>query len=377
MIKQELLPLTSLRFISAFWVFLFHITLRWPLKLPVPVSNIVSQGALGMSIFFILSGFILTYNYFEQEPIKEYRDFVIKRFARIYPIYILASLVTLPWFVIPQISTDIPNVILRSFTYLIVVIINLFLLQAWFPSLFNYWINGSTWSLSVECFFYLLFPNILSVFKKISIKSLKKLLFVLYFLSIIPGIIFMSPLEPKVLSSTVYALPIYRLPECIIGMIVAVIFIDKTRSHQRPAAITFKLIFCLLLLTTYLSLFAHTLPLIYVSHNFLVIPIIALFIYYCAHISQGFIYRLLSNNFFVLLGKISYSFYLMQSLPIFFTEKNYELMLALCPILKNNYILALIILVFNLSISSLLYYFVETPLRKRIIKVAKTKSLIK
>lgn len=73
MIKHELLPLTTLRFISAFWIFLFHITLRWPVDLPVPISNILSQGPLGMSIFFILSGFVLTYNYFEKEPIKEFK----------------------------------------------------------------------------------------------------------------------------------------------------------------------------------------------------------------------------------------------------------------------------------------------------------------
>lgn len=370
MIKHELLPLTTLRFISAFWVFLFHITLRWPLNLPVPISNILSQGPLGMSIFFILSGFVLTYNYFDKEPIKEYKSFLIKRFARIYPIYILASLITLPFFVISQPSTDILSVIVHLLTYFIVAILNIFLLQAWFPSLFNYWINGATWSLSVECFFYLLFPNILFLLKARSIKSLKIILFILYFLSIMPGIIFMSPIEPKVLLSTVYAFPVYRLPEFIIGMIAAVIFLRNNHSNTRSITLSCKLFFCFTLLMIYLSLFAHSLPLIYVSHNFFAIPIISLIVYYSAKLYQGLIYRILSNIFFVFLGRISYCFYLMQSIPILFVEKNYQILIKKFFFLENNYILAVIIFISTLTTSLLMYLFVEKPLRKIIIKLA-------
>lgn len=377
MIKQELLPLTSLRFISAFWVFLFHITLRWPLNLPVPVTNILSQGPLGMSIFFILSGFILTYNYFEKEPVKEYKAFVIKRFARIYPIYIIVSLATLPWFVIPQSPTHTSHDIVIFLTYIIIIILNICLLQAWFPSLFNYWIHGSTWSLSVEWLFYLLFPFILSFIKNLKHKLLIKLLWILYFISLIPGLIFMSPLEPKPLSSEVYALPIYRLPECIIGMIVAILFIKAIHQHQHPKAINIKLLFCYLLLAIYLSLFARTLPLIYVSHNFIVIPILALIIYYCAHLSQGLLYNILSSEFLILLGKISYSFYLVQSIPIFFVEKNHKLVITIFPWLANHYILNFSLIIVNLFISYLVYYFLEDPCRKKILEIAKIKNILR
>ncbi|AFY91606.1 putative acyltransferase [Chamaesiphon minutus PCC 6605] len=370
MVKTELLPLTSLRFISAFWVFLFHVNSRWPLDLPGPIDNIISQGPLGMSIFFILSGFVLGYTYFNKEPIRDYRAFLIKRFARIYPVYILISILTLPFLVIPQVGADAIGTIAYLLTYLLVVILNVFLLQAWLPSLFNYWIDGGTWSLSVECFFYVLFPYILFVLKPLSLDRLKKLLLIFYILSLIPGLVFISPLVPKVLFATVYALPIYRLSEFIIGVIIAIIFITNS---DRPAAKSvpdrYKLVLVTIGLLTYLSIYAKAVPQIYVIHNFVAIPAIAAIVYYCASISKGYLYRILANRTFVVLGKISYSFYLVQSIPLLFIETNYRMLVQYVPFIADRYLLAFAIFSITLLGSAITYYAIENPLRKFIVKL--------
>jgi peptidoglycan/LPS O-acetylase OafA/YrhL len=370
MVKTELLPLTSLRFISAFWVFIFHVNSRWSLDLPQPIDNIISQGPLGMSIFFVLSGFVLGYTYFDKEPSRDYKSFLIKRFARIYPVYILISFLTLPFLVIPYVATDVLGTIAHVLTYLLVVILNIFLLQAWFPSLFNYWIDGGTWSLSVECFFYVLFPYILLVFKPLSLDRLKKLLIIFYILSLIPGLVFISPLVPKVLFATVYALPIYRLPEFIIGVITAIIFIT---TRERPVAKSVpdrdKLILVTIGLLTYLSIHAKSFPQIYVIHNFVAIPAIAAIVYYCASISKGYLYRILAARTFVVLGKISYSFYLVQSIPLLFIETNYRMLVQYMPFVADRYLLAFAIFSITLLGSAVTYYAIENPLRKFIVKL--------
>lgn len=370
MVKTELLPLTSLRFISAFWVFIFHVNSRWSLDLPQPIDNIISQGPLGMSIFFVLSGFVLGYTYFDKDPTGDYKSFLIKRFARIYPVYILISILTLPFLVIPQLAADALGTIYHVLTYLLVVILNIFLLQAWFPSLFNYWIDGGTWSLSVECFFYVLFPYILFVLEPLSLDRLKTLLIIFYILSLIPGLVFISPLVPKVLFATVYALPIYRLPEFIIGVITAIIF---TRSGDRPAAKSvpdrYKLILVTIGLLTYLSIYARSFPQIYVIHNFVAIPAIAAIVYYCASISKGYLYRILAARTFVVLGKISYSFYLVQSIPLLFIETNYRMLVQYLPFIADRYVLTFAIFSITLLGSAVTYYAIENPLRKFIVKL--------
>ena len=55
--ENELLSLTGLRFVAAFYVFVFHIHISWPLTNIKYLKNIFDQGAIGMSLFFIFYGF--------------------------------------------------------------------------------------------------------------------------------------------------------------------------------------------------------------------------------------------------------------------------------------------------------------------------------
>lgn len=54
--------LTLLRAGAALWVFAFHIYIREPFDIPI-VSNILGNGAVAMTFFFVLSGFVLSYVY--------------------------------------------------------------------------------------------------------------------------------------------------------------------------------------------------------------------------------------------------------------------------------------------------------------------------
>ena len=63
---RKLEGLTILRFFAAFWVFIFHLNMRIPLGLPAKLTSIISSGAVAMPVFFMLSGFVLGWSYFER-----------------------------------------------------------------------------------------------------------------------------------------------------------------------------------------------------------------------------------------------------------------------------------------------------------------------
>lgn len=343
MIKAEIPFLTTIRFIAALWVFLFHIHIRWPLSLGHFCENIINQGAIGMSLFFVLSGFILTYNYYDQDPEKNYKQFIIRRLARIYPVYVVVGLLML--FVSP-LRGSVVDILLIIFS-------DIFLLQAWFPVMFNTWNNNATWSLSVELFCYCLFPFILTKILNLSSKAKIIVCAACYVLCVLPGLVY-NALEPKPLMAEVYALPIYRLPEFILGMLAGLLFLEKpmTKNSHLWIGLTTGIVI------VYLGLAGNYLQ-GYVGHNFLVIPAFLLVIFLTAS---------LKINFLRFLGEVSYSFYLIQSLPMIFLMKNFKGITRLFPFLANHYLIAVTMFLITLAMAVILYKFVEEPARKYIVK---------
>src|SRR6188768_1996982 len=85
--RSEAIPgLTGLRGIGALWVLLFHWAglRQWGREAPV-----LGFGYLGVDLFFLLSGFVLTHVYLRRLSLDwaSYRQFLLLRFARIYPLY--------------------------------------------------------------------------------------------------------------------------------------------------------------------------------------------------------------------------------------------------------------------------------------------------
>lgn len=144
-LKKQLGFLTILRGPAALFVFAFYILHNTQWASWLPVANI---GYSGVSIFFVLSGFVLTWSF---NPERSYKNFFVRRIARIYPLRVLMFCVAL---LIPV--TAYPFEILPALS-------NLFLLQAWVPA-WNYIfsVNAVSWSLSNELFFYLLTPLVLT-----------------------------------------------------------------------------------------------------------------------------------------------------------------------------------------------------------------------
>ena len=151
----QLPQLTSLRFFAAFWVLGFHALPRaGALDAWAAFWNV---GWMGVTFFFVLSGFILTYTYGGAGKPLDRRRFWIARFARVYPLYLFALL-----FAVPQLMHDVRQAHgsldpIDAHRVAGVVLSSVAMLQAWSGQFVCVW-NCPSWSLSDEAFFYALFP---------------------------------------------------------------------------------------------------------------------------------------------------------------------------------------------------------------------------
>ena len=301
----ELRPLTSFRFLAAFFVFLFHIQIRVPLVDDGPLKTLFSEGAVGMTMFFMLSGFILTHVYQERLNLKKY---FLNRFARVYPIYLLAAVLALPWILVDLSgSEEGTSSVYTLIQVVIILLFGLLLLQAWLPQLFVYWNNSASWSISNEAFFYGCFPLIRAFLLGFSRGWLAALLILTILVSaLIPVSAYVFENTPNPSFFLFYSNPAYRIPEFFAGCLVYLLFKDVDLTT------VYKVVLYIIAVpfVAYLSLWGDIFP-IYTFHNFLGIPAIGACLVLLWKMPEQ------SNNAWnwrisVWLGHISYCFYSFQ-----------------------------------------------------------------
>ena len=214
--RARLDSLTGLRFYAAFAVLLCHAVPRFA---PMPVvSELAEIGAVGVGFFFVLSGFILAWTW---RPTDRKRDFWAKRFARIYPLH-LATLVV----------AVVLSALAGAYNWTSVVL-SLPLLQAWGPESWRAGGNGPSWSLSVEMFFYLLFPFLIAPLMRMTRRQ--RILVALAVIAVMAfwnvgylGLTRLGVPNAAIVSS--YTNPLYRLGEFVLGILIAAEF----RAGWRP-----------------------------------------------------------------------------------------------------------------------------------------------
>jgi peptidoglycan/LPS O-acetylase OafA/YrhL len=343
--RADLKPLTSLRFVAALLVFLDHAP---PLRLWS--ENLMTLGAAGVTFFFILSGFILTYVYrdlAEQPTFERIRHFCLSRFSRIYPTHVVATILALgvltfvgssePWLNDP--AKRIPS-LLAQFT----------LVQSWFPAVaIHYGVNTPSWSISDEVFFYVLFPFIVTVVAT-RVRHLTAMALTLW--CVILGLAWIAPDQPDHWFH--YNFPPTRLLDFTIGVTVGVLFLrrmDTCGTILEIAAIE-GILASLLVEIIAPQLFHSTA---------IMVPAWAFLIYVMAH-QRGKISRWLSYPVAVRLGEISFAFYLVhvsviRSMPAAF--------FAARPALAT-----VIALVTSLALAWAVHSFIEEPARRAIRRLA-------
>lgn len=149
--RPELTGLTVLRLLAALFVLLFHSRyFSEGSLLEIPIYALFSSGWLGVDIFFVLSGFVISYVYSNQLRFGRY---LLRRFARIYPAYLISTLAAL------LISLVLGKPTFASYEG-IDVLMNLLMLQGWYGD-WRVSVNFVSWSVSAEWAAYLLFPALI------------------------------------------------------------------------------------------------------------------------------------------------------------------------------------------------------------------------
>ena len=161
--KAQLLELTSMRFFAAMAVLLGHFQAYLGMS---PDVTKWFTGGYGVSFFFVLSGFILAYVYWEHfeggVTRPAYRQYAVARFARIYPAYVLGLL--LITFLFDFINWKWPGAFGYPPNPVTSWLMNLFALQTFSLSYATQQVwNGPSWSISTEFGFYILCPFILAI----------------------------------------------------------------------------------------------------------------------------------------------------------------------------------------------------------------------
>lgn len=155
----DIASLTSLRGLLAVWVVLYHFWNDVVRLFPSAeaVSPLVRVGDLAVPAFFLLSGFVLAYNYgdrFGRWDTRAAVRFLGLRLARVYPVHLVSLLAVLAMVVVSgrlgyQLTDS--GYTARDF------VLNLLLMQTWVPDFTLNW-NYPAWSISSEWFAYLVFP---------------------------------------------------------------------------------------------------------------------------------------------------------------------------------------------------------------------------
>ena len=358
---QKLRALTGLRFFAAAAIVFLHFEGYFGIK---KIGNL----AFGVSFFFILSGFILTYVYSALEDWEAKKKFYLARVARIWPAHLFFFLVvffSVFFNLIPTIGDSK------------VILFNIFMVHAWIPLSKSYFsFNSPSWSISTEFFFYLCFPFIISNWSKTwywKAFAIGMIPFCIIWCCTYFHLPHYTLDNALTTNGLLHVNPLSRLFEFFLGIVAAKIWLKyRHKLNVSIAQATFlELAVISLLVLNFLnyasisSFFSHYVPEslnygfndwaktgIFESLSFsLLIMIFAL--------EKGIVSKLLSNRAAVFLGEISFSIYLFHQI-IF---RYYIAYIQLFQGISNKYLLLGYWSILLLG-AALVWKFIECPSRK-------------
>jgi peptidoglycan/LPS O-acetylase OafA/YrhL len=227
--RSSLNALTGIRFLAAFYVVLYHSHMSQALSEAglKAEGNFIANGDLAVLLFFLLSGFILSYTYRGQiERRGDVRRFWEARFARVWPLYFVSLMLS----TVATHTTPPPAQALAT----------LFMVQAWNPldiGMAGSW-NFVCWTLSTEALFYLVFPFLQLWLERRS----ERVQVVSMVVMIVVSIAFGTSLH--VFGFPVHAgfaytpLAVVRVPEFVIGVCLGNLFLSRRTRLRQSVPVT-------------------------------------------------------------------------------------------------------------------------------------------
>lgn len=194
----EIKALTGLRIFAAVWVVLFHFR---PLlygaapDLTAALAPVLDRGAQGVDLFFILSGFVLTWTYIDKMgktwSTRATLRFLWLRLARVWPVYLVTLHLAALWVVFTLNVGHVPTEDLAPYNA-VSYLRQLFLVQLWFEPFFDgtSW-DGPAWSISAEWLAYLMFGVLILVLFRVARATRARSLMLLAVAVSVPPVMFL------------------------------------------------------------------------------------------------------------------------------------------------------------------------------------------
>ena len=334
--------LDGLRGVAVLTVVLSHLSLLRLNPLPVDFTGI---GKCGVYLFFVLSAFLLTYQFFEKGPAGAYTSSALanyfwRRALRVLPLFYLVVLVsgfTTEFFSRHLMGHGLP------YTIPLHAVIPHLLLRAGV---------GVLWSVPVEFKFYFLLPLVAAVFQWTG----RKLVFVDAVLAgIVVGLLLYRFPASAMRLGTVDVR--YFLPVFVIGSLCAsVAYKVPFDRHPRIASAIAWMIAAVLVLTvpSIYSALIRPVPIGYFQKSLLLYAVLWAVFLYMAIYAEGWLRSLLTSRFLVFLGRISFSVYLLH----------FPILLICHKFAAGNRWIGALAFVFILGVASVSYRLIERPLSR-------------
>jgi peptidoglycan/LPS O-acetylase OafA/YrhL len=340
-------------------VFIFHVASVGIFTAGAVENSLVTvtktAGTIGVSFFFVLSGFVLTWS---ARPTDTYKSFFRRRLVKIYPNHFVTLWLAMALFA-------------AAFTPPGVLVLNLLLLQAWVPRPDVFLsINGASWSLSCEIFFYALFPLILPLLRRIRATRLWWWATgVAALIIVMPVITLLLPASPVFNPATtgqllggqridqmwfLYIFPPMRLLDFVLGILMARIVLSGRWIGLGVGW------------TALLAVASYTLgvftPMVFTADAVTIIPL-ALLVSALASSDNAGRRTVLAVPVMRRLGDASYAFYLVHGIVLTYT---YHLMGPKAqPTVIDSVLLSLLGFAISLVLALALHYLIEMPAMRR------------
>ena len=331
-LPNQLNHIQVLRAISVLFVFFYHLK-----------SNIFQNGYLGVDIFFVISGMVITlklHENYEKTNKVNIKEFFIKRIKRIYPVLTVFLFTT---FFVILILSPIDSLIFkfRTFIFALFGLANFSYLVAkkdYFDTVFEDPLHH-TWSLGVEEQFYLIYPFFLATCYLLFKKKISKIIFTLVCLVVIGAYIAQHYSDNKML---IFYLPFFRFWQFLFGSLIFFLLLKYKKENSLISLLSFFLIFIVIFSQHFFSEFNKLFLVTFFSGIFLLF-----------YNEKNYLSFLFNNKQFIYVGNISYSFYLWHLPVIYFYDLYY----------MSSFIRIPTILILTFTISSISYKYIEQKFR--------------
>lgn len=335
-------PLTSIRGLAALWVYLYH------------RSNMTSDSAFftafakdgyfGLDIFFILSGFVISYVHFGEfatpgDVRKNTGRFLWLRLSRIYPLHILLLLAF--------VNLQEPVGGVKDFLQ------HALLMQSWGWSNNGLW-NVPAWSISVEWLIYLVFPLFACGISAMARSAV-------FNIGVIAAALGLWAIYLAAVNQSIHDLvaPATCLPRGILNFIIGVALhnLYRQKFFEKLPWDAIAVISALGIAgTSWMRSRGMEV------HDLVMITLFTLLIYALANI-RGWAHYVFSNRVVVYLGTISYSIYMLQWIYLLLVAKYRGVTFAGAPFFDWHFFAETLGLI---AVSALSYHFIEHPARQGI-----------